>query len=106
MKDVISKEKQEAINKINEVIELNGSFTTKDVEASFAPVIEGSKTHFVSAERFYKGYCEGVTYENNTQTDYDDYYYDDLDEYVLFDILELVMQWDAICYKTQKRIQD
>lgn len=96
--------KKTIIEKINSIIEKNGSFTTADVMAMQSPLINSvGKSTFVLAETFHKHSCEGVVYVHDREEGSDDYDYDDLSEDVLYEILLLAEEWDAICYKTEKR---
>lgn len=98
------KQKQKVINRINKLIRINGSFTTDDAEAKFPPVIEAiNKDHQILAEIFHENYCEANEYEHGEVTDFHTFDYEDLDFDILEDILTLVEDWDAICYKTEKR---
>jgi hypothetical protein len=100
----MNEEKQHVIDQINRFIELNGSFTTADVEASSSPLIgSANKDQCILAERFYKGYCFGMEYVHGHDIGGFDYDYEELELDTLYDILVLAEQWDVICYKTQKR---
>lgn len=97
-------ERQEVIDRIRNLIELNGSFTTADVQAASSPVINAvNRNHYILAERFHKDSCEGFEYVHETETGSDDYEYQGLDLDVLQEILFLAEDWDTICYKTEKR---
>lgn len=97
-------ERQEVIDRIRNLIELNGSFTTADVQATSSPVINAiNRNHYILAERFHRDSCEGFEYVHETETGSDDYEYQDLDLDVLYEILYLAEDWDTICYKTEKR---
>lgn len=98
-----AKQKQQVIDRINNLIELNGPFTTADVMATSSPVIRSGKKTCTLAERFHRNSCEGVDYVHETETGSDDYEYEDLDLDVLHEILFLAEDWDTICYKTMKR---
>lgn len=101
------KEKQEVIGRIRSLIETNGSFTTADVQATSSPVISSvNKNHYILAERFHRDSCEGVEYVHETETNSNDYEYQDLGLETLQEILFLADDWDTICYKTQKRSMD
>lgn len=103
-KDMERTEKQQVIDRINKLIELNGSFTTADVQATSSPVVSSvNKNHYVLAERFHRNSCEGLEYVHETETGSNDYEYQDLDLDVLHEILFLAEDWDTICYKTEKR---
>ena len=74
------------------------------MEATSSPVINAiNKDHYILAERFHKNSCEGFEYVHETETGSNDYEYQDLDLDVLYDILSLAEEWDAVCYKTMKR---
>ena len=97
-------ERRQVIDQIKRLIELNGSFTTADVQATSSPVISAiNKDHYVLAERFHKNSCEGFEYVHETETGSDDYEYERLDLDTLQEILFLAEDWDTICYKTEKR---
>ena len=97
-------ERQEVIDRIKNLIELNGSFTTADVQATSSPVINAiNRNHYILAERFHRDSCEGFEYVHETETGSDDYEYKDLDLDALYEILSLAEDWDTICYKTEKR---
>lgn len=97
-------ERQEVIDQIKRLIELNGSFTTADVQASSSPVISAiNKDHYVLAERFHRNSCEGFEYVHETETGSDDYEYERLDLDTLQDILFLAEEWDVIRFKTMQR---
>lgn len=97
-------ERQQVIDRIGNLIELNGSFTTADLHATSSPVINSiNKNHYILAERFHRRSCEGFEYIHETETGSDDYEYGDLDLDTLYEILSLAEEWDALCYKTEKR---
>jgi hypothetical protein len=97
-------ERQEVIDRIRNLIELNGSFTTADVQATSSPVINAvNRNHYILAERFHKDSCEGFEYVHEPETGSDDYEYNGLDLDTLYEILYLAEDWDTICYKTEKR---
>lgn len=99
-----AKQKHKVISRINKLISINGCFTTDDAEAKSSPVIEAiNKDHQILAEIFHENYCEANEYEHGEVTDFHTFYYEDLDFNILDDILTLVEDWNAICYKTEKR---
>ena len=95
------------INKIKNIINQDGVFTTKDVQAETSPVYKTfKKGSFALIESFNKEDVEVVFYIKDEECDRDEFEYETLDNETLEEILKLAEDWSVICYKTAKRCAD
>ena len=101
--------KEQKISRIKEIIAEWGSTTTAELEADCSPCVSSSGTNKMNVstlvESFYSDSVELVTYNNETVISYDDASYEDLQEDVIDDILELLEEYDAEQEKTMERCQ-
>jgi hypothetical protein len=96
-------QKRTIIKSIKRIIELHGEFCVADMEAESSPIINSfGKDNIVLAERFGKT-VTGVTYVHDTETDENDYEYDELSKDTLEEILYLAELFETDQEKTLKR---
>jgi len=96
-------QKRTIIKNIKRIINEWGGFSVAEVEGESSPVITtiGKDSH-VLAERFGSS-VTGVTYVHETETDENDYEYEELSKDTLEEILTLAEIYEADQEKTFKR---
>jgi hypothetical protein len=111
-KDDMPMELFNKIKRINTILDkcFNGSVTTAELEADSSPCISSKGTNkmnvSVLVERFSINNVGVVTYNNETEIGEDDMSYEELDEEIIDEILELLEQAEVELDKTWKRCQD
>lgn len=102
-------EKLELIERITNILKVNGSFSVGELEYDTSGISVGSLGNYVGlAEYFSENYCEVNVYEPRSfSSDPIDTYEQDygfLSEDVLSEIHFVCEQWEAECIRTEKRI--
>jgi len=105
-------DKANKISNIKRILEkcFEGSTTTAELEADSSPCISSAGTNKMNVstlvERFYHGCVAVVTYNNETEIADNDLQYEELDEEIIDEILELLEQGEVEYDKTMERCQD
>jgi hypothetical protein len=96
-------QKRTIIKNIKRIIDNYGSFSVAEVEGESSPLINSiGKDSHVLAERFGIS-VTGVTYVHETETDENEYEYEDLSKDTLEEILYLAELYETDQEKTLKR---
>ena len=96
-------QKRTIIKNIKRIIDNYGSFSVAEVEGESSPLINSmGKDSHVLAERFGSS-VTGVTYVHETETDENEYEYEDLSKDTLEEILYLAELYETDQEKTLKR---
>jgi len=96
-------QKRTIIKNIKRIIDNYGSFSVAEVEGESSPIITTiGKDSYVLAERFDSS-VTGVTYVHETETDENEYEYEDLSKDTLEEILYLAELYETDQEKTLKR---
>lgn len=103
--------KQKTIQRIKDILSVEGCFWIGELEAERAGVVVGELGKFIGlAEYFSEDFCEVNVYEpssmSSDEVDVYDAKYEDLSEDVLQEILLVVEQREAENIRTEKRIAD
>lgn len=103
-------EKLELIERITNILKVNGSFSIGELEGENS-VCVGSLGNYVGlAEHFTENHCEVNVYEPRSfSSDPVDTYEEDygfLSDDILSDVLLVCEQWEAECIRFEKRISD
>lgn len=99
------------IKSINTILDkcFNGETTTAELEADSSPCISSTGTNknnvSVLVERFSINNVGVITYNNETEIGEDDMSYEELDEEIIDEILELLEQAEVEYDKTMERCQ-
>lgn len=104
-------EKVELIQRITNIIKVNGSFSIGELEGETPSICSGELGNYVGLlEYFTKDYVQQNIYDptsfssdpiDSVETEYEVFNRDTLNE-----ILLIVEQWEAECIRTEKRISD
>jgi hypothetical protein len=108
-KNVDVNTKEAKISRIKEIIGKWGETTTADLIADHSPCISsvGNKTNVsVLVERFGLNDVGVFTYVGDVEESEDDLTYEELEEDVIDDILDLLEDYDTDNFKTMKRCED
>jgi hypothetical protein len=103
--------KSDKISEINRILEkcFDGETSTADLEADASPCISSKGTNknnvSVLVERFSVNNVGVFTYHNETEIGEDDMSYEELDEEIIDEILELLEQAEVEYDKTMERCQ-
>jgi hypothetical protein len=102
-------EKSELIERITNILKVNGCFSVGELEYDTAGISVGTLGNYVGlAEYFTEDYCEVNVYEPRSfSSDSIDTYeekWENLSEDVLSEIHFVCEQWEAECIRTEKRI--
>lgn len=109
--ETLTPSKDDKIAKINRILEkcFDGDVTTADLEADASPCISSSGTNrnniSVLVDRFSVDNVGVFTYHNETEIAEDDMSYEELDEEIIDEILELLEQAEVEYDKTMERCQ-
>lgn len=111
MVETLTPSKDDKIRRINRILEkcFGGDVTTADLEADASPCISSSGTGrnniSVLVDRFSVNNVGVFTYHNETEIAEDDMPYEELDEEIIDEILELLEQAEVEYDKTMERCQ-
>jgi hypothetical protein len=98
------------ISRIKEIIAEWGPTTTAELEADSSPCISSSGTNRMNVSTLVEGFFSNtvkiVTYNNETEIAEDCLTYEELEEDVIDDILNLLEDYDTDNEKTMKRCED
>jgi hypothetical protein len=103
-------EKSELIERITDILKVNGCFSIGELELENS-VCVGTLGNYVGlAEYFTEDYVDINVYEprSSSSDEIDTYFlnYDELNSDVLYEILLVCEQCEAECIRTEKRISD
>lgn len=100
-------EKQKYISEIKSIIDKWGSVTSKEQELEASPVYNTfGKDHIQLVERFNRNSVTIVSYIHETEVDEFDVDYDQLSEELLYDIYDILTQYDIGMEKTFEKIRN
>lgn len=102
--------KDEQISEIKRIIREWGSTSCAELETESSPCIKsiGNGRNNISqlVERFFVGGVEAVTYQHETEIDWDNYDYEELSEDIINEIYEIIEQYEVSNIKTMKRCEN
>jgi len=102
--------KTEKILRIKEIIKEWGETTTAELEVGSSPCISsignGSANCSILVEKFDKESVDIVSYVGSMETSEDTIPYEDLEEDVIDEILDLLEDYDTDCFKTMQRCKN
>jgi hypothetical protein len=99
--------KQEFISEIKTIIDKWGGVTTSELELDASPVYNSfGKDQFQLVERFNRNSVTILCYVHETEVDSFDVDYDQLSEELLYDIYDILTQYDVGMEKTFEKIRN
>jgi hypothetical protein len=98
--------KKSDIKKIKSILEEWGGTSVGELQADNSPIVFSVGNVNVLAESFNVDNVEVVVYDGEHEIERDYKNYEELDEFCISQIKDLLEDYDADMYKTEKRISD
>jgi len=94
------------IKRIKDILVVWGSTSCTERECDHSPTINSIGNIAEQIETFYADSVEAIVYDDDVETQYNSYQYEDLSEEIINEILEIVDEYEADMLKTEKRCAD
>jgi hypothetical protein len=106
----VSDERADKIKYIKDVLGVWGRTTCAELELDHSPckasIGEGKQNVSELIEEFDANGVSAVTYNDEIEIGYNDYDYEQLEDYLIDEIYEIISQYEAGMLKTESRCQD
>lgn len=107
IKEPVTDERTEKIKRIKDILAVWGATSTSELELDHSPcknsIGNGKSNVSELIEQFDANGVSAVTYNDEQEIGWNDYNYEDLEDYLLDEIAEIMDEYEADMLKTEKR---